>query len=369
MKAIYKLNDKLSYSTQINNRNVVAAICAQEFDQILKYTTTYAEKKLIEGLIQFCLREIHSHIPMKLFQVDELLENYGEHVYQGIKPTIVIENIEGVDGATIDLSNYYTRKETDILLSRKQDELIAGENVEIDDDVISVDLSGIEGGGGSVDVYNTYGDSTTGAISQNFFTEEVKSNTEDIAALEAAVFPFTINYFRGGATFEKGSSQQVTLSWDYDRDIDKQYINGIEINNELRSKLYHNVSNNITYTLRAESEGQVTSSSVSVKFNLRKYWGVSKYPQLMNDEIIALNSDWASRAMGSTVFDCTGGKYVYYVIPTSMTNGIEFWINGLQNTDWNTEEIRLTNASGYTENYTIFRLNIIQTGVLKIEVK
>ena len=73
--------------------------------------------------------------------------------------------------------------------------------------------------------------------------------------------------------------------------------------------------------------------------------------------------------MGSTTFDCTGGKYPYYILPTSMISGIEFWINGLQNTDWVTEQISLTNASGYTESYTVFRLNTIQTGVLKIEVK
>lgn len=368
MKAIYKLNDTLSYSTQINNRNVVAAICAQEFDQILKYTTTYAEQKLIENLIQFCLREMHSHIPMKLFELDELLANYGEHVYQGLKPTIVIESIEGADISTIDLSNYYTRKETDVLLSRKQDELIAGENVEIDDDIISVDLSGIEGGG-VANVYNTYGDSTTGAISQNFFTEEVKSNTEDIIALEAAVFPLTIEYFNGGATYEKGSTQSVTLSWKFDRDIDSQQINGIEINNALRSKIYHNVSTDTSYKLTATSREQSVSKTTSVKFSLKKYWGVSKYSELLNDEILTLNSGWASRTMGVTTFDCTGGRYVYYVLPTSMVNGIEFWINGLQNTDWNEQEISLTNASGYTESYTVFRLNIIQTGVLKIEVK
>lgn len=395
MEAIYKLNDTLRYSTQVNNKNVIAAICAQELEQILKYTTTYSDQKLVEELIKYCF--------------DEALANYGGYACRGTKMAIVAEdnnnnngnnggsgNIPGGGNSSVDLTNYYTKREIDRLLLRKQNELTAGENVEIEDDVISVDLSGIETDG-SVLVFNDYGSNTSGAISQKFFTQEVQSNTEniqtnaeeikaisegmqtvteevksnddDIAALMAAVFPFKINYFRGGGTYEKGSSQSITLTWEYDREIDSQKINGVELAKSLRNKTYSNVNKDTSYTLNATSGNLTVNSTVSVKFSLKKYWGVSANDSLTNSEILTLDSGWASRAMSSTTFDCTGGKYVYYVLPSSMISGIEFWINGLQNTDWNTEEIRLTNASGYSENYTIFRINTIQTGVLKIEVK
>lgn len=395
MEAIYKLNDTLRYSTQVNNKNVIAAICAQELEQILKYTTTYSDQKLVEELIKYCF--------------DEALVNYGGYACRGTKMAIVAEdnnnnngnnggsgNIPGGGNSSVDLTNYYTKREIDRLLLRKQNELTAGENVEIEDDVISVDLSGIETDG-SVLVFNDYGSNTSGAISQKFFTQEVQSNTEniqtnteeikaisegmqtvteevksnddDIAALMAAVFPFKINYFRGGGTYEKGSSQSITLTWEYDREIDSQKINGVELAKSLRNKTYSNVNKDTSYTLNATSGNLTVNSTVSVKFSLKKYWGVSANDSLTNSEILTLDSGWASRAMSSTTFDCTGGKYVYYVLPSSMISGIEFWINGLQNTDWNTEEIRLTNASGYSENYTIFRINTIQTGVLKIEVK
>ena len=395
MEAIYKLNDTLRYSTQVNNKNVIAAICAQELEQILKYTTTYSDQKLVEELIKCCF--------------DEALANYGGYACRGTKMAIVAEdnnnnngnnggsgNIPGGGNSSVDLTNYYTKREIDRLLLRKQNELTAGENVEIEDDVISVDLSGLETDG-SVLVFNDYGSNTSGAISQKFFTQEVQSNTEniqtnteeikaisegmqtvteevksnddDIAALMAAVFPFKVNYFRGGGTYEKGSSQSITLTWEYDREIDSQKINDVELAKSLRNKTYSNVNKDTSYTLNATSGNLTVNSTVSVKFSLKKYWGVSANNSLTNSEILTLDSGWASRAMSSTTFDCTGGKYVYYVLPSSMISGIEFWINGLQNTDWNTEEIRLTNASGYSENYTIFRINTIQTGVLKIEVK
>ena len=394
MEAIYKLNDVLRYSTQVNNKNVVAAICAQELEQVLKYTTNYSDQKLVEEWITFCF--------------NEALADYGGYACKGTKMSITIGDNGGNNsgsngggsssggGSSVDLTNYYTKREIDRLLLKKQNELTAGENVEIEDDVISVDLSGIETDG-SVLVLNSYGSNATGAISQKFFTEEVQSNTEniqtnaeeiqsiandmqtvtedvksnddDIAVLMAAVFPFKINYFRGGGTYEKGSSQSVTLTWEYDRAADSQSINGTALSNTLRTKTYTNVTKDTTYTLSATSGSQTISSSVSAKFSLKKYWGVSSKTSLSNSDILALNSGWAQRTMGSTTFDCTGGKYPYYILPTSMINGIEFWINGLQNTDWVTEQISLTNASGYTESYTVFRLNTIQTGVLKIEVK
>lgn len=106
-----------------------------------------------------------------------------------------------------------------------------------------------------------------------------------------------------------------------------------------------------------------------MKFRLKKYYGVSVHEALTDEEILALTSSWAERPLKTTVFDCSGGKYPYYILPAFMISDIQFWIGGLRNSDW-VEEVRtVTNVYGYTESYTIFRLNSIQTGVLNIEVK
>ena len=72
--------------------------------------------------------------------------------------------------------------------------------------------------------------------------------------------------------------------------------------------------------------------------------------------------------MGATTFDCTGGKYVYYVIPDGLGTP-EFWVGGLKNTDINVGNITVTNASGGSAKYLIMRLANIQTGVLSVEFK
>lgn len=189
-----------------------------------------------------------------------------------------------------------------------------------------------------------------------------------VSQLMTKVFPFTMS-LNGGGTYEKGSTQIINLSWTYDRDIESQSINNETLESVIRAKQYTGVTTDTTYILKAIQGGQTYTKSVSAQFKVKKYYGVSANKTLTNDEILALSSTWAGRAQGSTQFDCTGGKYPFYILPTSMVSGIQFWIGGLRNTDW-LEEIRdVTNASGYTESYTIFRLNSIQTGVLNIEVR
>lgn len=189
-----------------------------------------------------------------------------------------------------------------------------------------------------------------------------------VSQLMSKVFPFTMT-LSGGGTYEKGSSLTINLSWTYDRDIESQSINNESLLIGIRAKQYANVATDTTYTLKAIQGGQTYTKSVSAQFKVKKYYGVSANGTLTNDEILALSSTWADRTQGSTVFDCTGGKYPYYILPTSMVSGIQFWIGGLRNTDWKEETREVTNTFDHKESYTIYRLNSIQTGVLNIEVK
>lgn len=202
-------------------------------------------------------------------------------------------------------------------------------------------------------------------------TSEWSVNTtlfSQVSQLMSKVFPFTLN-LTGGGTYEKGSSQTINLSWTYDRDIESQSINNESLSIGIRAKQYINVTSDTTYTLKAIQGGQTYTKSVSAQFRIKKYYGVSANSTLTNDEILALSSTWAVRTQGSTTFDCTSGKFPYYILPTSMVSGIQFWIGGLRNTDWNEEVCEVTNSYGHKESYTIYRLNSIQTGVLNIEVK
>ena len=194
---------------------------------------------------------------------------------------------------------------------------------------------------------------------------------EDIIDDHVIVTPiaFDITNFSGGGTYEKGSSQTMVLNWAYNKDVDSQTINGVAISKELRTTTYTNVVTNTTYTLNAIAGEETKTRSVSATFNVKKYYGVFSESTITSEDILGLTSAWASKTLSITQFDCTCGKYVYYIIPTSIATNLTFWVGGLQNSDWITTTMDLTNLFGHTESYTIYRLNNKQTGILNIEVR
>ena len=118
------------------------------------------------------------------------------------------------------------------------------------------------------------------------------------------------------------------------------------------------------------------TGTLSYSFSWSRYWGVTEDNsksyfdgKKISETLIVggseLNGSWAK---GSTSFNCSGGKYPYYIVPNDVTIGT-VWIGGLRNTDFTTHEISLTNASGATRNYKVVTLNNIQTGTLLIEFK
>lgn len=103
---------------------------------------------------------------------------------------------------------------------------------------------------------------------------------------------------------------------------------------------------------------------------MKKYWGASSVTELTNGDVMLMNNGWASRTMGKTTFDCTDGKYIYYIIPFDIYGeGVSFWINGFKNTDVIVYDMEITNGKNVTETYKVMRLNNIQTGILEVEFK
>lgn len=76
MKAINKLNESLKYRTDINNRNVVAAICVQEFQKLRPYVINQIEDELLDRLIWLAQNQMQSKTPIKLFLIKDIMPAY-----------------------------------------------------------------------------------------------------------------------------------------------------------------------------------------------------------------------------------------------------------------------------------------------------
>lgn len=201
--------------------------------------------------------------------------------------------------------------------------------------------------------------------------------------IEKAVFQLELSVVPSSdQTFEVGSDYTPTISLLVKRkgtNITQSASISVVGNPSLSGKLSSDhqqwvpskaVSVNQKLTITATYNGQSVSKVYNLYFKYKKYWGVSTSASLTSSQVIALaGSTWAdSKAMGATTFDCTGGKYVYYVIPSSLGTP-EFWVGGLKNTDVVTTSATVTNASGGTTTYQIMRLTNIQTGILSIQFK
>lgn len=199
--------------------------------------------------------------------------------------------------------------------------------------------------------------------------------------IELATFPLSLTA-SGGGTFEVGSSNKNAIGIIVTRkgtDVTSSSTITVTASGSVTGSLSSNkktwtpstnISSNTSVAVKATYGSQNATKIVNYTFKYKKYWGTSTSTSLTSSQIIALEgSTWAdSKSMGATTFDCTGGKYVYYVIPEVLGTP-EFWVGGLKNTDISVGNITVTNASGGSARYLIMRLANIQTGVLSVQFK
>lgn len=200
--------------------------------------------------------------------------------------------------------------------------------------------------------------------------------------IELATFPLNLA-LAGGGTWEMGSSTKPVVSITATRkgsDVTSSCSIVVQPQPSLAGSLSSdkrtwtastNISNVYNIKVSATLNTQSITKSVIYYFKYKKYYGTSSNATLTNVQILALGgSTWAdSRSMGATNFDCTGGKYPYYVIPADIYTGLEVWVGGLKNSDITVTDITLTNASGSSKAYKVVRLTNIQTGILSIQFK
>lgn len=183
-----------------------------------------------------------------------------------------------------------------------------------------------------------------------------------------------ITSFTGGGTYEKGSViNSVNLSWTLNKEVTSQSINQGIGDLEVGLRKYDisdaNLTEDTTYTLTVSDGKNSDSASTSVLFRQKRYWGVSTETSLTNEQILALSQEFSTGRNQNRTFDCSGGKYFYFVIPTQYCNGIQFKVGGLSFTGMEETTIQLTNASGYEASYNVYRCSNIQTGsAINVEV-
>lgn len=258
------------------------------------------------------------------------------------------------------------------------------------------------------EIVQDFGDSEEVGISQKKLTEKFSGVDSSINKLMVKVYPLTMTGFSilpKPGNFEIGTKiSNITASW---------FINYSGENNKLKptsntffkdnipSEENITVDNNnkiiwnsgsesfkkddpgtitfkFTSTYEDENLGGLSSSVSSpvqsYSFLYRRFWLVSNKSSLESKDITTSTSSDLSNSYtkSATTFNCSGGKYPYFVLPTKIVKSgraPQFWVGGLENTDITSGTLNLV-RNQLTIGYTWYRLSNIQTSSnVKIEFK
>lgn len=210
--------------------------------------------------------------------------------------------------------------------------------------------------------------------------DKVEYNNGSITTVQQALDQLlyvapSITSFSGGGTYEVGQTiASVNLAWALNKSVTSQSINqGIgSLDVGLRNYTHTPstpITSNVTYTLTVSDGKNSASKSTSLAFRYKRYWGVSTKDTLTNADILALSKELTTGRTQSRTFNCSGGKYFYFVIPTAYCSGISFKVGGLAFSDMEVSDITLTNESGASVACRVYRSKNLQTGsAISVEV-
>ncbi len=173
--------------------------------------------------------------------------------------------------------------------------------------------------------------------------------------------PITISSFTNNKnTVEMGTKiTDVILNWVLSKNPKTMMVDSESITPlTTRTKTYsgQNITANKTYTLKVTDEkGASATKTTSITFLNGVYWGAKAAPSNYDSTFILGLSKALQGSKGKTFTATAGaGQYLYYCVPTRY-GAVTFNVGGFDGGFSKVATIEFTNASGYKENYDIYK--------------
>jgi len=131
------------------------------------------------------------------------------------------------------------------------------------------------------------------------------------------------------------------------------------------------IDSDVIVECRAITKSGFRLSATSIyKFRYRKFVGASELLDISSGTIKSsqlegklVSSFVESGTLDKTVFNCSGGKYPYIIIPTQYYNPAnKMYVGGFLNTDLVVEDVKIENKVGVVVPYKVIRTRLKQTG-------
>ncbi|MBQ8498091.1 MAG: hypothetical protein IJ489_11650 [Clostridia bacterium] len=202
---------------------------------------------------------------------------------------------------------------------------------------------------------------------------ESRLNTLESRIAELEYEPIEIkNFINSIGTAEIGSYiTAVTLSWVCNKTPLKLTIDGKSYLSMVESVSMTglNITEDTTFTLEVTDEREtVATKTTSIKFLNGVYYGVAPFPETLDSAfILGLTRNLRSNKLPSFTVTAGAGEYIWYCVPTRFGD-CTFSVGGFTGGFMLEGTVSFTNASGYTEDYYVYRSDSQSLGKTTIAI-
>lgn len=291
---------------------------------------------------------------VSLQPVQELHGELTTRGNDGISPVIGVEAIEG--GTRVSMTDVYGTKSFDIMAGADgytpergvdywteadKDEIAqeAAERVDVKDQVAELERS----------------------------MESVLKDIADLKYVPISISSFSVN----PSSAEMGDVvQSVNLTYGINKKPAALYLDGVEKTNPSSGGgfQFNNLSLTAdkTWTLKAVDErNKEVTKQATLKFYNSVYYGVAGQTMPAIANLTAVLTDTRKRTI---TVNAAAGEYIWYFVPVRL-GACTFTVGGFDGGfDWLTTQ-DVTNSSGYTESFRIYRSSNAGLGSTTVEVK
>lgn len=199
---------------------------------------------------------------------------------------------------------------------------------------------------------------------------------ENVAeALDSLLYePIVITKFSNNiGTKEMGTVvSSITFTWDTNKTPVSITLDGINIDPTLKSHTLDSLglTSAKTWTIQVSDEKTTVSKNTSIGFTNGVYYGVGSISkeEVTSQFILGLTRSLQSGKAKDFTANPGSGEYIYYALPTRYGTP-SFYVGGFEGGFDLFTTFNFTNASGYQENYSVYRSTNANLGSTAVSVK
>jgi hypothetical protein len=170
------------------------------------------------------------------------------------------------------------------------------------------------------------------------------------------------SFIASPSLIERGSNSTIDLTWALNKAATAQTINGQAVQGT--SMQVTGISETTSFRLEVSDGETSATKTATVTAANQIYYGVDTDLE----DVTSLTKVLSNNPARSITVNAGVGQYIIYAIPERLGD-VEFWVENFEGGFEDPVTQNLTNASGYTEAYKVYRSTNANLGETTVEIK